>query len=90
MVSGNTVTFKSADSGRKKFQSKGLRWCAIDEEIPKDIFEEIQSRHLANADLDIWLGCTPLEGFTWLNADYAEPFEEYKLKLEQQKVYSNV
>ena len=83
MKSGNIVEFKSADAGRKKFQSASLRWCAIDEECPQDIFDEITARQSANQDLDIWLGLTPLEGLTWVITELKELYDDYQLKLKR-------
>lgn len=82
MKNGNNLWFKSADSGRKKFQSARLRWCAMDEEIPKDIFEEIQARQTADQDIDIWMGLTPLEGMTWVWNELYEPWSDYQQYLK--------
>ena len=60
------VWFKSADSGRKKFQGDKVDWAWIDEEITKEgIFAEIEMRLIDNQG--IWLlTATPIEGTRWL------------------------
>jgi len=44
LKNGSIIGFKSADSGRKKYQGAERDWVQIDEEHPKDIYEEITIR----------------------------------------------
>ena len=78
LYNGSTIQFKSADSGREKFQGQRIRWAWIDEEVDKEIFEEIQARQMANQDLDIWMTLTPLKGLTWIYNDIFEVYEDYE------------
>jgi phage terminase large subunit-like protein len=81
LYNGSTIQFKSADSGREKFQGQRIRWAWIDEEVDRDIFEEIQARQMSNQDLDIWMTLTPLKGLTWIYNDIFEVWEEYQSSL---------
>lgn len=60
------VWFKSADSGRQKFQGDAIDYAWIDEEILKEgIFTEIEMRLIDRQG--IWLmTATPIEGTRWL------------------------
>jgi len=44
LKNGSIIGFKSADSGRKKYQGAERDWVHIDEEHPKEIYEEITIR----------------------------------------------
>src|SRR4029450_5032733 len=39
LKNGSVITFRSADSGREKFQGLTRDWVHVDEEPPKPIFE---------------------------------------------------
>jgi phage terminase large subunit-like protein len=82
MKSGSTVQFKSQDSGVEKFQGERIRWCWGDEELRKDIFEEIDARQMADQDLDVWMTLTPLKGLTWIISEVLEPWQEYQRTLK--------
>ncbi len=60
------VWFKSADSGRRKFQGDKVDFAWIDEEIVKEgLFDELEMRLTDNEG--IWLlTATPVEGTRWL------------------------
>ncbi|PJA62128.1 MAG: hypothetical protein CO162_02660 [bacterium (Candidatus Ratteibacteria) CG_4_9_14_3_um_filter_41_21] len=44
MTNGSKAIFKSADSGRLKFQGALLDWVQIDEEIPYSVYKEVKMR----------------------------------------------
>jgi len=64
LKNGSVIGFKSADSGREKFQGAARDWVWIDEEIPYDIYEEIFMRVLRRKG-DIWGTMTPVNGLSW-------------------------
>ena len=57
--------FKSCDQGREKFQGTGLDFVWIDEEPPKEIFDECRMRLLDKTG-DMWVTMTPLKGLNWV------------------------
>ena len=57
--------FRSCDQGREKFQGTSLDFVWIDEEPPKDIYDECRMRLLDNKG-DIWVTMTPLKGLNWV------------------------
>ena len=59
----STVTFKSSEMGREKFQSESLDFIWIDEECPWDIYNELLARVSASNGL-ILATFTPLLGYT--------------------------
>jgi phage terminase large subunit-like protein len=62
------VRFKSADSGRSKFQGAAVDWIWFDEEPGKtDIFAECEQRLVDRAGI-WWMTATPVLGTTWLRA----------------------
>lgn len=63
---GKMVTFKSYEQGRAKVQGAGLRAVFMDEEPPKEIFEELLTRRAAGVDLDVFISMTPVEGMSWV------------------------
>ena len=79
--SGSVIVFKSADSGRAKFQGAGLDWVHFDEEPPKDIYEEVVIRVGAGRTLRVFGTCTLLPpegmvgGVSWVYSDIIQPWE---------------
>lgn len=63
---GSTVTFKSYEQGREKFQGAGKRLIWFDEEPPQDIYDESFVRVAAGQPLDIIMSMTPIKGLTWV------------------------
>ena len=59
----STLTFKSYDQGREKFQSKTLDGWWADEEPPEDIYSELLARVSASRGIG-FLTLTPLKGRT--------------------------
>lgn len=66
MKNGVTISFKSYEQGREKFQGAGNRLIWFDEEPPKDIWEECFVRVEAGQDLDVILTMTAIKGMTWV------------------------
>lgn len=57
--------FKSCDQGREKFQGTSLDFVWMDEEPPKDIYDECRMR-LLDKKGDMWVTMTPLRGLNWV------------------------
>lgn len=72
MRNGARLDFKSADSGREKFQGADLdgAWC--DEEIDGDVVEEVRMRLVDRAG-DLWFTLTPIRRVPAVAAIEAEP-----------------
>ena len=78
-VSGglSTLTFKSYDQGRRKWQGETLDFVWFDEEPPEEIYIEGKTRVNATGGM-VWLTLTPLNGlsavvFSFKGAD-GDPF----------------
>jgi phage terminase large subunit-like protein len=63
-------SFRSAGSGREKFQGLTLDWVHIDEEPPKPIFEEIVARVGAGRALRVFISATLLPPGAWPGASH--------------------
>jgi phage terminase large subunit-like protein len=61
------VTFKSAESGREKFQGDDLDFVWLDEEPPMGIFSEVEARLLDRSG-NWGMTATPVKGTAWLKA----------------------
>jgi phage terminase large subunit-like protein len=72
LKNGSIVGFKSAESGRLKFQGADKDWVHEDEETPKDIHNEIVIRIGAGRRLRVFMTCTLLPppgsagGISWV------------------------
>lgn len=73
LKNGSTLTFKSYEQGKEKFQSAAKRLIWFDEEPPHDIWTEAVVRHEAGIPLDIILTMTPINGMTWV---YDEVYQQ--------------
>lgn len=75
----STITFKSYDQGRKRFQGAGRDLISFDEEPPRDIWEECTVRESGgrklvdgvwveddSSNLRIIMSMTPVNGMTWV------------------------
>lgn len=62
---GSQIDFKTADSGREKYQGTGLHLAWLDEEHPGDIVEEVRARLLDYGGC-LNITCTPLLRSKWL------------------------
>lgn len=75
LTNGSTCIFKSADSGRLKFQAALLDWVQIDEEIRADVYKEVKMRGKGSKDgrerrLYVWGAALPMAGYnTYLYKD---------------------
>lgn len=78
---GSIIGFKSADSGRLKFQGAGKDWIHFDEEPPSSVYEESVIRVSAGRSLRVFGTCTLLPpeghagGVSWVFPDIIQPFE---------------
>lgn len=85
LKNGSIVGFKSADSGRRKYQGAEKDWFHMDEEHPFDIYEESVIRVGARPLLFF---CTatilPPEGYaggtSWVFPNIIQPFQDGRLK----------
>lgn len=79
LKNGSIIGFKSADSGRKKFQGTEKDWIQFDEEPPKEIYEESIIR-VGSYPLRVFGTCTLLPpegqvgGVTWIYQEILKPF----------------
>jgi phage terminase large subunit-like protein len=67
-VSGglSSLSFKSCEQGREKFQGASLDFVWFDEEPPRDIYDECRMRVFDKAG-DIFCTMTPLKGLTFIH-----------------------
>jgi phage terminase large subunit-like protein len=70
LKNGSVITFRSAGSGREKFQGLTRDWVHIDEEPPKPIFEEIVARVGAGRALRVFISATLLPPGAWPGASH--------------------
>ena len=79
LKNGSIIGFKSADSGRSKFQGTEKDWVHIDEEIGNEIYNETVIR-VGQNPLNVFGTCTILPpegeggGITWLYSEKIVPF----------------
>lgn len=91
LKNGSIVGFKSADSGRSKYQGAEKDWIHFDEEHPEGIYEESIIRVGANP-LFLFTTCTLLPpegqigGVTWIYTKIIKPWKAREL--EQVAVYN--
>lgn len=62
---GSRIAFKSAEQGRKAFESASVGWVHVDEEQPIEIFNELEMRVMDQKGW-VWGTMTPLIGDIWL------------------------
>lgn len=84
LKNGSIIGFKSADSGRKKYQGTEKDWIHFDEEHPKDIYEEAVIR-VGTRPLNFFCTATILPpdgggGISWVYHDILAPFKEGRLE----------
>lgn len=84
LKNGSIIGFKSADSGRKKYQGAGKDWFHMDEEHPRDIYEESVIR-VGTRPLSFFCTCTilPPEGLaggtSWVFPMVIRPWQEKRM-----------
>jgi phage terminase large subunit-like protein len=63
-TAGSEIGFKSADSGRSKFQGTSKMGIWNDEECPEDVWDE---EYMRTTDCEGWMSLTftPIQGLTW-------------------------
>lgn len=71
---GSIIGFKSADSGREKFQGTSKVGIWNDEETPEDVWDE---EYMRTTDCSGWMSLTftPLKGLTWAYKLYKMAFK---------------
>lgn len=81
LKNGSIIGFKSADSGRAKYQGAGQNWIHFDEEHPYDIYEESVIR-VGKERLSLFCTCTilPPEGLaghtSWVFPKIIRPWQD--------------
>lgn len=77
---GSILGFKSAESGRDKFQGTGKDYIHFDEEPPEDVFDEATIRIEAGRRLRVFVTATLLPpdgeagGVTWMYPRFVKPW----------------
>jgi phage terminase large subunit-like protein len=85
LKNGSLIGFRSCESGRGKFQGAGKDWIHVDEEPPKDIYEESTIRVEAGRRLRTFATCTILPpegevgGVSWIFSDIIQPWQSGEL-----------
>lgn len=78
---GNTVAFKSADSGAVKIAGRALDYIMYDEEPPKAVYEETTIRIGGGSKLSLFGACTLLPpegtvgGVSWVYEEKVKPWK---------------
>lgn len=81
LKNGSIIGFKSADSGRKKFQGVPKDWIHFDEEPPKEIYQECVIR-VGKRRIRLFGSCTLLPpegqagGVSWLYSEIIVPVQK--------------
>jgi phage terminase large subunit-like protein len=97
LKNGSIVGFKSADSGRLKYQGAEKDWIHFDEEHPKSVYEEATIR-IGAKPLKLFTTCTLLPpegtigGITWVYNDIVKPWKSGVLEgisLFNASIYDN-
>lgn len=85
LKNGSIIGFKSADSGRKKYQGAEKDWVHLDEEHPYDIYEEVSIR-VGSRPLRIFCTATILPpdgmamtGPSWVFGRIIQPWQQGQL-----------
>ncbi len=93
LKNGSIIGFKSADSGRVKFQGTEKDWVHFDEEPPEGIYEEVIIR-VGARPLNIFGTCTLLPpegqvgGVTWVYSKKVRPWRRGSFKDNEVGVFS--
>jgi phage terminase large subunit-like protein len=80
LKNGSIIGFKSADSGRSKYQGAEKDWVHLDEEHPESIYDEILIR-IGARKLRLFITCTLLPpegqvgGITWIFNRIVKPWK---------------
>ena len=86
LKNGSVIQTKSAESGASKYQSAALDGIAIDEEHPKDIWDEINSRS-GSKSTKILYAYYPRYGMDWTYKEFYEPYSR-GVKLKNTAIYT--
>ena len=85
LKNGSIIGFKSADSGRSKYQGTEKDWVHLDEEHPRDIYHEVKIR-VGARKLRLFGTATLLPplgqvgGVTWMFEDVIKPWQRGALR----------
>lgn len=71
-ANGSFIELRSYDQDVEKFAGTSRHFIHMDEEPPKDIYNECMAR-LVDTGGSAWLTMTPLDGMTWVFDDLYEP-----------------
>jgi len=90
LTNGSKIYFRSADSreGAKAFTSGKIRWAALDEDCPEDIYKEILMRTFDQQG-DIWGAVTPMYS-TWMHDKiYLNQYKDPEIEVFFGSIYEN-
>jgi len=73
---GCKFIYKSADAGRERYQGYSFNYTAMDEEHPKDVYDEVYMRGVDCRGI-IRKGFTPVMGMTWAHSDLYKKAKRY-------------
>jgi len=76
---GSEIFFKSADSGVTKFTGRAIRYGALDEDIPQDIYGETLMRTL-DEEGDIWGTLTPIHSSWMYDAIFLNSYSDLEIE----------
>ncbi|HOM27318.1 MAG TPA: terminase family protein [bacterium] len=86
---GSEIYCKSCDSPVEKFTGASIRYCAIDEDCPEEIFREIFMRTIDQKG-DLWITITPLYS-TWMYEKiYLRQFVDPELEVFEGSTFENL
>jgi len=60
------IVFKAYEQGREAFQAAAVRYIAMDEQFPRDVFIEATTRIGSGDSLDFMAAMTPIDSQPWL------------------------
>lgn len=89
LKNGSEIFFKSADSGVAKFTGRSIRYAAIDEDCPEEIYREILWRCLDQQG-DIWGTITPLYSSWMYNAIYRNQYKDPEIEVIFGSIFDNI
>jgi len=89
LKNGSEIHFKSCDSGIQKFTGVSIKYAAIDEDCPEDVFREIFMRTIDQRG-DLWFTITPLYS-TWMYEKiWLRQYTDVELEIFVGSTYENV
>lgn len=88
LTNGSQIFFKSADSGVAKFTGRSIKYAAIDEDCPEEIYREILWRCFDQQG-DIWGTITPLYSSWMYNSIYRNQYKDPEIEVIFGSIFDN-